>query len=469
MRVGTAPGSGPIYQTKNRDGLMRNTHDLTRGGVAKTLVRFALPYLLSCFLQTFYGLTDLFVVGLYNTKQVTAAVSTGSQVTHMLTVMIVGLAMGVTVHCANAAGAENTALAKRVFSTAVTFFSVLAIVVTLGTLALAKPITMVMKTPSQSVEDTVSYLRICFLGVPFIIVFNVISALFRGFGDSRRPMFFVGAACFVNIVFDFVFVGAAGLGAAGAALATVLGQASSAVFAVISYTRSDLGFHLDRSSLRPDRISLLKLLRVGVPISLQDGLIQIAFTVIIVIANSRGLVFSSSVGIVEKLIGFMFLVPSSFLSAISAVTAQNLGAGKPRRARRSLYCGIAVTVSWGVICAVCGNLFPQQLVSLFTKDSAVIAAGSLYLMSYSFDCIFAAVHFCFSGYFCGCGRSVISFIHNIISIVLIRIPGAVAASALYPDTLYPMGWAAPLGSLLSALICLGFFIYYYHRERKNEV
>lgn len=438
-------------------------NDLTTGSVTGTLVKFALPYLLSSFLQTFYGMADLFVVGLYNGKEATAAVSTGSQVTHMMTVIIVGLAMGITVHIGTAAGAGDDRLAKRILGTASSFFAVFSVALAAVLLLLTRQIVAVMMTPAESVGDTVRYLTICFCGLPFIAAFNVICGYFRGFGDSKHPMYFVAAACAVNVVLDFVLVGGLRMGASGAAAATVMGQAASALMAVVSFLRAD-SVKLSRKDLRIDRTVLKKLLGVGVPVSLQDGLIQIAFTIIIVIANSRGLIFSTSVGIVEKLIGFMFLVPSAFLSAISAVTAQNMGAKKPQRARRSLYTGICITVAWGALCALYCNIFPQSLVSIFTKDSEVIAAGSLYLMSYSFDCMFAAVHFCFSGYFCGCKRSVISFIHNIASIILMRVPGALLASALYPDTLYPMGWAAPLGSLLSALICVGFYVYYRKKE-----
>lgn len=444
---------------------MKNNTDLTEGSVAKVLVKFALPYLFSCFLQTFYGMADLFIVGLYNGKEVTAAVSIGSQVTHMITVIIVGLAMGITVHSGTAAGAKNTTLAKRILGTSISFFAIVSVVLTAVTLLLCKQITSIMLTPTESVEETIKYLSICFCGIPFIAGFNVVSGLFRGYGDSKRPMYFVASACLVNVVLDFVFIGKMHLGAAGAALATVLGQAASAAMAIISCSRAELGFTLTHSDLRPDKAVMKKLLGVGIPVSLQDGLIQIAFTIIIVIANSRGLIFSTAVGIVEKIIGFMFLVPSSFLSAISAVTAQNMGAKKLNRARRSLYCGIAVTMTWGILCCIYSNILPQTLVGLFTKDAAVIAAGSLYLQSYSFDCIFAAIHFCFSGYFCGSKRSYVSFIHNIISIILIRIPGAFAASKFYPETLYPMGWAAPIGSLLSAVICVGFYIYFAKKEK----
>ena len=444
---------------------MNNKTDLTEGSVIKVLVKFALPYLFSCFLQTFYGMADLFIVGAYNGKEVTAAVSIGSQVTHMITVIIVGLTMGITVHSGAAAGAKNSRLAKRIFGTAISFFAAVSLVITAASLLLCRQITTIMLTPAESFEDTAKYLAICFCGIPFIAAFNVISGLFRGFGNSKKPMYFVAAACIVNVVLDIVLIGKMHLGAVGAALATVIGQAASAAMAVASYKSSDLGFTLSRKDLKPDKAVMKKLLGVGIPISLQDGFVQVAFTIIIVIANSRGLVFSTAVGIVEKIIGFMFLVPSSFLSSISAVTAQNIGAGKHKRATVSLFCGIAVTCAWGILCCAFSNATPQALVGLFTKDADVIAAGGLYLQSYSFDCIFAAVHFCFSGYFCGSDRSYVSFIHNVISIILIRIPGAFAASIYYPETLYPMGWAAPIGSLLSALICVIFFVYFaYHKH-----
>lgn len=216
-----------------------------------------------------------------------------------------------------------------------------------------------------------------------------------------------------------------------------------------------------------DRDVISQILKVGAPIACQDGLIQVAFIVITVIANSRGLTVSAAVGIVEKLIGFLFLVPSAFLSAISTITAQNMGADKPERARASLRYGLIITVCWGILCALYNQFLPHTMVGLFTKDAAVLAAGCAYMRSYSVDAVFAAIHFCFSGYFCGDQKSVISFIHNIASILLVRIPGAYFASICFPDSLYPMGWAAPLGSLLSALICIGFYLYYRKKEKKE--
>lgn len=446
---------------------MNDRNDLTQGSIGKNLLLFALPYLLSCFMQTFYGMADLFVVGLYNGSETTTAVSIGSQVMHMLTVIIVGFAMGTTVRIGRSVGAKDEREASKSVGCSIVFFALLAVVVTAVLLVLTTPITKVMLTPAEAVEETRLYLTICFAGIPFITAYNVISSIFRGAGDSRRPMYFVGVACVVNIVLDFVFIGGCGMGAAGAALGTVCGQAVSVLFSFLVMRRRDFGFRLTKQDIRLDREVIAQLLKVGTPIACQDGLIQVAFIVITVIANSRGLIASAAVGIVEKLIGFMFLVPSAFLSTISTITAQNMGADKPERARASLRYGIIITVCWGILCALYNQFLPHTLVGLFTKDAAVLAAGCAYMRSYSVDTVFAAVHFCFSGYFCGDQKSVISFIHNITSILLIRIPGAYFASIYFPDSLYPMGWAAPLGSLLSALICVGFYLYYRKSDDKR--
>lgn len=443
---------------------MSEKGNLTKGSIVKVMIRFALPYLLSCFMQTFYGMADLYVVGLFNGAAVTSAVSIGSQVMHMLTVIIVGLAMGTTVRIGRSIGAGKKKEASKVVGTTVVLFSFLAILLMVVLLIFSRGIVHVMMTPPEAVHDTMVYLIFCFLGIPFIVAFNVISSVFRGAGDSKSPMYFVCIACIVNVILDFVLVGVCHMGAAGAALATICGQAVSVVVAWVGMHRFDIGIFVVKEDMRIEKGMLRAILKVGIPISLQDGLIQVAFIVITMIANGRGLVASAAVGIVEKLISFLFLVPSAFLSAISAITAQNMGAGKPERARKSLGIGLVITVIWGVLCCLYNQWFPQTLVGLFSKDAAVVTAGVTYMRAYSFDCIFAAIHFCFSGYFCGAQKSGVSFLHNMVSIVLVRIPGAYLASVYFPDTLYPMGWAAPLGSLLSALICICFFWYYQKRR-----
>ena len=281
---------------------MNEKNDLTQGSVGKNLVLFALPYLLSSFMQTFYGMADLFVVGLYNGSETTTAVAIGSQVMHMLTVIIIGFVMGTTVRIGQCVGARDEKAAAKTVGTSAVFFSVFAVVVTAGLLLGTVPIVRVMLTPQEAVAQTRLYLLICFAGVPLIVAYNVISGIFRGAGDSRKPMYFVAAACVTNIVLDFVFIGFCGMGAAGAALGTVCGQAVSVAAAFLVIRRQNPDFSVSRQDFCMDREVVGRILKVGTPVAMQDGLIQVAFVVITVIANSRGLIVSAAVGIVEKLI-----------------------------------------------------------------------------------------------------------------------------------------------------------------------
>lgn len=442
--------------------------DLTIGSVKKTMVIFALPYLLSCFLQTFYGLADMYVVGLYNGAEVTTAVAIGSQVMHLLTVMIVGLAMGVTVELGRSIGAHDYKKAARAVDTSVFFFVGLSIILMTVMIFLSRPLTKLMMTPVEALGDTRVYLIICAGGLPFIVAYNLISSIYRGIGDSRSPLIFIAIACTVNIILDFLFVGYFDLGANGAALATVTAQAISVVFSLVMLKRKGLGFESSKDNSRFHSGSFKSIIGVGLPVALQDGFIQVAFIVITIIANSRGLIVSTSVGVVEKIICFLFLVPSAFLSAISAITAQNMGAGKKERARESLRFGLLITVSWGMLCFIICQIIPGTLVGIFRSEAEIIEAGSQYLRAYSIDCVMAALHFCFSGYFCGDQKSGVSFLHNLISVIFFRIPGTYLAVKMFPDTLYPMGLAAPVGSFVSFLICVGFYVYYIRKEKASS-
>ena len=428
--------------------------NLTNGSVLKNIAYFSLPYLLSYFLQTLYGLADLFIIGQFEGVASTTAVSIGSQVMHMLTVMIVGLAMGSTVCIGQAVGAGDKKRASAAIGNTVTLFMLLSVVITALLLALVRPIVSVMSTPAEAADGTRAYLTICFIGIPFITAYNIISSIFRGLGDSKSPMIFIAVACAANIALDYIFIGAMGLGPAGAALGTTLSQAISVVFSLTVILRKKSGISLERRDLHPQRDTMGRLLRIGVPVAAQDGLIQIAFIVITVIANRRGLDAAAAVGIVEKIISFVFLVPSSMLSTVSALCAQNIGAGKQARAEQMLRYAVIIAVSFGIIIALLTQFISEQAVGLFTPDTVVIMLGGQYLRGYIWDALFAGIHFCFSGYFCACGRSEISFIHNISAIALVRIPGVYLTSKLFPDTLFPMGLATAAGSLLSVIICV---------------
>ena len=428
--------------------------NLTTGSVFRTIVTFALPYLLSYFLQTLYGMADLFIAGQFIGIDGITAVANGSQVLYMLTVVIVGLAMGATVTIGRAVGANRLDRAAKAIGNVITLFAGIALALTVVLLLNVHNIISLIGVPVEAVEGTAQYLTICYIGIPFIVAYNIISSVFRGMGDSKSPMYFIAIACAANIGLDFLFMGALRLGPAGAALGTTISQGISVVIALIVICRKGTGLPVTKACFRPKRTVTGQILRIGIPVALQDGLIQVGFLVITVIANGRGLTDAAAVGIVEKVISFLFLVPSSMLSTVSALGAQNIGAGKPERAKSTLRYAVIITAGFGLIMAVLMQFIAAQVVSLFTPDQAVWVAGGQYLRGYILDCALAGIHFSFSGYFCARGRSEFSFLHNIISLCLARLPGAYLTSLWFPASLLPMGLATAAGSLVSVLICL---------------
>lgn len=428
---------------------------LAKDSVLKNVLRFSLPYLLSYFLQTLYGMADLLIIGRFDGVAATTAVSIGSQVMHMVTVMIVGLAMGVTVGIGHAVGAGEQRRAGAVIGNGIVMFMALSVVLAAVLCGLVRPLTAIMSTPTEALAGTQAYLTICFVGIPCITAYNIIASIFRGLDDSKSPMYFIAVACAANIGLDFLFMGAMHLGPAGAALGTTLSQAISvAVSLVVILKRKFDSVALQKQDFRPRRAVIGRILRIGVPVALQDGLIQVSFLLITIIANRRGLTDAAAVGVVEKFISFVFLVPSSMLSTVSALGAQEVGAGRHDRAAATLRYGIGLTLGFGAVVGVLVQFIAPNVVGLFTTDAAVIAAGAWYLRGYIWDCFFAGVHFSFSGYFCAYGRSELSFIHNILSTALVRVPGAYFMSKWFPDTLLPMGLATVCGSVLSVCVCL---------------
>lgn len=427
--------------------------------VIKKISAFSLPYLLSVFMQTLYGMADLFIIGRFNGVNDTTAVSAGSQVMHMITVMIIGMAMGSTVLIGKAEGAGNKKLASDTIGNTVILFTVLSVFETFILLCSVNSIVSVMSTPKEAVSGTVTYLKICFAGIPFITAYNVISSVFRGKGDSKTPMYFVATACVSNILSDYLFIGVFHMGTAGAALGTTFSQAISVIISLIAMTKKDMGISLKRKNFRFGKNIISNLLKVGLPVAIQDGFIQISFLVITMFANLRGIEDAAAVGVVEKIISVLFLVPSSMLSTVSALSAQYIGAKKYKFAHLTLRYSIIVSVFFGIVSVIVMQFAAEKAVGLFMDNDNAIIMGGQYMRGYVWDCILAGIHFCFSGYFCACKKSELSFAHNCASIILARIPFSYFASKHFTDTLFPMGLAATIGSSVSVVICISSYIY----------
>ncbi len=439
------------------------TKDLTQGNLLKNIFVFSLPFLFSYFLQTLYGMADLFIVGQFNGASSISGVSIGSQIMHMLTVMLVGICMGTIVMIGRNVGSHNEKGISKTIGNSITLFTILSIILVILLLLLLNPIVTIMQTPIEAMDETKKYLMICFIGIPFIVAYNVISSIFRGLGDSKTPMYFIIIACIANIALDYLFIGYFDLHASGAAYGTVIAQAISVVCSLISIRKRKL-IQIQKEDFKLEKEYFQPVLKTGIPVSLQDGLIQISFLIITMIANRRGVEVSAAVGIVEKIISFLFLVPSSMLSTVSTIASQAIGANKKELARKVTFICIGIALTFGIFVGILFQFIAENVLSLFTNEANVIALGASYIHSYVFDCAIAGIHFCFSGFYVATGYSRVSFIQNILSIIFVRVPGTYLASIYFPNSLFPMGLAAPLGGVLQVIICVIFFIYFRKKD-----
>lgn len=426
---------------------------LTQGRIAPTLLRFALPFWGPSFLQALYGAADLFVVGQFSGSAAVSAVAIGSQIMQTITGAVLGIATGGTVVIARHLGEGRGEAAGRAVGTLAVLFALLALLLT-PTMALgARPIIAWMQTPAEAIFPAHRYLLICACGIPFIVLYNAISGIYRGIGDSKTPMYFILVACLINVGLDFLLAGALGLGAAGVAAATVAAQAGSSLSFFLYLRKQGLPFPFSRRVLRMEGSEVRAILRVGLPLALQDALVNLSFLAITMIVNTLGLVASAAVGVVERIIGFAMLPPSAFCSAVAAMSAQNIGAGKPERAWKALWCAIGASLLFGVSVCLFVQVCPMALPWIFDRNAAVMTAASQYLRAYSIDCILVSFVFCINGYFSGLGKSVIAFAHSMAATFGVRIPVTYLMSRIVTDSLFPMGLAAPAASLLSILIC----------------
>lgn len=444
---------------------MEKNKDFTEGKILPQLLSFAFPVLVALFLQAMYGAVDLLVVGQFASAVDVSAVSTGSQIMHSITTVITGLAMGITILVGQKIGEKRPDEAGLVIGNGICLFGVLALVITIIMVAGSEMAATIMHAPEEAYEQTVAYIRICSTGTVFIVAYNLLGSIFRGIGDSKMPLITVAIACIVNIVGDLFFVSVVHLGAAGAALATVLAQAISVVLSLHIIKKRPLPFTFKRADVRFGRKNIVKILSLGTPIAFQELLVGISFLVIIAIVNSMGVIASAGVGVAEKLCGFIMLVPSSFMQSMSAFVAQNMGAKKPDRANKALLCGIGTSVLAGCVLFYLGFFHGDLLSAIFAKDADVIAASADYLKAYAIDCLFTAFMFCFVGYFNGCGQTFFVMLQGIIGAFCVRIPVAFFISHMADVTLFRLGLATPCSTIVQIILCVGYFIM--NKRRKN--
>lgn len=445
----------------------KNTNDFTQGSIAAKLAKFMIPILGALVLQAMYGAVDILVVGWFGTTAGISGVSTGSAIVNLVTFTVTGLSMGITVLIGRYVGERKEARVGKVIGGAIWFFAIFSVVIAVVMLTMARPLALLMQAPKEAVDLTVMYVRICGGGIFFIVAYNVISSIFRGMGDSRLPLVFVAIACVVNIVGDLIFVAVFHMNVAGAALATVLAQAVSVVLSLSIIRKQKLPFTMKKSDICFNA-EIGNFVRMGIPIAFQEILTQLSFLALCAFINRLGLEASSGYGVANKIVSFIMLVPGSLMQSMSAFVAQNVGAGKEDRARKSMLTGMAIGASIGVF-ITCFAFFRGDLLAyIFTRDAAVVARAAEYLKGFSLEAIVTSILFSFIGYYNGHSQTVFVMFQGLAQTFLVRLPMSYLMSIRPNASLMEIGFAAPAATIFGIVINVIFFVIYTKKMKKRR-
>ena len=442
--------------------------DFTQGNILKKLVAFMMPVLGALILQAAYGAVDLLVVGRFGSTSGLSAVSTGSQVLNLVTFVVTQFAMGITVLIARYLGEKRPERIGAVIGGGAVVFTMMSVALFIAMVGFARPISVLMQAPAEAVDLTASYVRICGAGIFFIVAYNLLSAIFRGLGDSKSPLLFVLVACIVNIVGDLVLVAGLHMDAAGAAIATVTAQALSVVFAVMLLLKKDLPFAITKKEFRLNP-QCRKFLKIGLPLALQEFLTQISFLALCAFVNRLGLEASSGYGVACKIVNFAMLVPSSLMQSMASFVSQNIGAGKKKRAKQSMFTGIGVGLAVGCVVFVLVLFKGDVLCSAFSTDVAVIQNGFAYLKGFAPETLVTAILFSMVGYFNGNNKTVWVMTQGLIQTLLVRLPLAYFMSIQPNASLTKIGLAAPVATTVGIVLNVGFFIYLNQTEQRKSI
>lgn len=441
-------------------------NNFTEGNILKKLSLFMLPVLGALILQAAYGAVDLLVVGRFGSTAGLSAVSTGSQLMNLVTFMVTQLAMGATVLIARYLGEKKPERIGAVLGGTTVVFAILATVLFVLLVFFAHPIAVLMQAPSEALGLTTRYVRICGMGIFFIVAYNMLAAIFRGLGDSKSPLLFVLVACLINIAGDLLFVAGFKMDAAGAAIATVMAQAVSVVLAIVILLKKDLPFTLKKSDFRLNP-QCRKFLQVGLPLALQEVLTQASFLALCAFVNRLGLTASSGYGVASKIVSFAMLIPSALMQSMASFVAQNVGASKPKRAKQAMFTGMGIGLVFGCAVFALVMLKGDVLAGIFSTDAEVVQRGFEYLKGFAPETILTAILFSMLGYFNGNNKTVFVMIQGLVQTLLVRLPMSYLMSIQPNASLTKIGLAAPVSTLVGVLLNTAFYLYFIHSQQKD--
>ncbi len=398
--------------------------DLTQGSVAKQLLKFATPFLLSNLLQAFYSVADMIIVGQFCGKTGITGVSIGSQINILVTGAAMGLSIGGTVMIAQYSGQKMYKEQRQTIGTMTTLYLILSAVLTVAMLLLCDPLLTLLKTPEGAYQQATDYYNICMSGMIFMFLYNAISGVLRGMGDSKRPLYFVLIAAVTNIVLDLILVGKFGMASAGAAWATIASQALSVVISLLYLVKKKFFAEYKLSDFKINKDRLGPLFKIGLPSSVQSLVVSLSFLTLTALVNDlpNADVASACQGIGGKINSFAILPGLAISSAISSMAGQNIGAGEFKRAKKTMYIGMIMAFSVSAVVFAVVNIFPEFLIRLFDSEPAVIKTGAEYIRYISFDYLFASIMFCYNGLAIAAGKTYVALINALINGIFIRVP-----------------------------------------------
>ena len=435
--------------------MFQKEQNLTEGSIFKNLILFALPFVIANFLQALYGACDLIIIGHF-TKESAAisSVAIGAQVMFMVMSFIIGLTTGTTVLIGHAYGANRHDEIQKTVGTVFLFFISLSFIVFFLMFFFAPNLISLMQTPKEAYQGAVDYVAICSFGIVLIFIFNALASVLRGVGNSHAPMLFISLGCFINIILDLFFIGYLNLGVKGAAYATIIAQfiCASTMVLYVRMNKFTFEFRFRKIKFYFDKIR--DVIKLGLPLSFQDAMVQMSFIILLSLANSMGVDASAGYGTANRLNGFTMLPAFSFAMALTPIVAQNIGAKKRLRAKYTLYTAIGCTVIFGLMCFIWQQINPESAIRIFTSDKNVMTQGASYLKSFSFDLVIVPFAFCLNAFFNGCGHTAFSMANNLVATLLVRVPLAFLITGIFGKSLFNLGVAAPIASFCSVIIAL---------------
>lgn len=438
--------------------IKRSDSTFLNGPILPALLRFSVPVLCALLLQALYGAVDLWAVGTFCGEADVSAVATGSQTMLIVTGIVTGLSMRTTVMLGRKIGSRDDKGAADTIGTSICVFVLLGMILSVVVTAAAPKIAVIMNTPAEAFEKTVHYIMICGAGSLFIVLYNLISSIFRGMGNAKAPLLFVTVACVMNIMGDIVLIKVFDMGAAGVAIATIAAQVVSVILSLALIKRKGFPFSFGKENIRLDRDTAVSIIKLGSPIALQDMCNEISYLVLIGFVNTLGVTASAGVGIAEKLVMFILLIPMSYMQSISAFVAQNIGAGQGKRAKKAMWTGMFTAAILGGAMSYLSFFHGNLLSQIFINELPVIHASAEFLKATAVECFILSIAYCFTGYYNGLGKTAFVMAQGLCAIFIVKIPFAWSATYRFEPRLFQIGMSTAYAAVFTLMVCAFYYI-----------